>query len=79
MSERRARISDARLAELLDQIAMQNAIIRDVQAIISDLDPDTMAYHLDRFFRIVNRAKKTKAGLIERMEAEKQNAKSERE
>ena len=78
MGTRRARISDSRRDELLEQIARENAIIRDVQAIIADMDPDTLAYHLRRFSAIVRRASATKAELIERMEVEKQEAKHSR-
>ena len=79
MTERRARISDSRRDELLEQIARENATIRDVQAIIADMDPDTLAYHLRRFSAIVRRASANKAELIRRMEDEKQDAKNGRE
>ena len=79
MSDRRARISDGRRNELLDQIAAQNAIIRETQAIITDLDPDTLAYHMRRFSAIVRTARDTKTALIARMELEKTEAKNGRE
>lgn len=75
----RARISDKRANELLDQIALQNTIIREVQAIIASLDPDTLAFNSQRLNRIIRSAGVTKQGLIAQMELEKEAARAGRE
>ena len=74
MAETRGRISDKRLGELDDQIAMQNQIMREVQSFMVDLDPDTLAHVLRRLTRIMKAAEKTKAALIETREREKREA-----
>ena len=75
----RARISDADASDYLDIIAMQNAIIREIQAIIVDLDPDTLGYHKRRFFTILRHADKSKERVKARYEREKEQAKNGRE
>lgn len=75
----RARISDERLNELLDAIAVQNMIVRDTEIIMQTIDPDTLAFHRWRLGRIISKATAARDALIAQMEREKQEAKNGRE
>ncbi len=79
MTTHRARISDSRANDLLDRIGGQVAIMRHVQAIIKDLDPDTFGFHRRRLFAIVDVADGERRTLIAQMEAEKEAARNGRE
>lgn len=78
-TDTRRRIEDGRLAAYENQIARQNRIMRQVHMLISDLDPDTLAYVMPRLNRIMAAAKVTKEELIREMNAEKAAARQGRD
>lgn len=78
-TETRERISNGRLAALEDQIARQNAIMRHVRMLITELDPDTLAAVMSNLNRIMTAAKRTKEELIREMHEEKAAARQGRD
>lgn len=78
-TDSRRRIEDGRLAAWEDQIARQNRIMRQVQILIGNLDPDTLAYVMPILDRIMAAAKVTKQELIREMNAEKEAARQGRD
>lgn len=77
--KRRARISDREAASIEDMIALQLRIMRQVQAIIVDLDPGTLGYHKERLYLILAAADDTRTALIARKADDAQRAKNGRE